>query len=97
MDQRRILHGTTLIYKIVKGLAPSYLSDRIKHHSDFHNHNTRNREALVLNKNKTSKKANSFFGIIPKQYNTLLNDNINISNVSLTTFKNKCKKHLLNT
>ena len=97
MDQRRILHGTTLINKIVKGLAPSYLCDRIKHHSDFHNHNTRNREALVLNKNKTSKKANSFFGTIPKQYNTLLNDNINISNVSLTTFKNKCKKFLLNT
>lgn len=96
MDQRRILHSTTLMRKIVKGIAPSYLSDRIKHHSDLHNHNTRNREALVLNKNKSSKKANSFFGTIPKQYNILLNKNTNILNVSITTFKKKCKQHLLN-
>ena len=96
MDQRRILHGTTLMNKIVQGLAPSYLTNRVKHNSDFHNHNTRNRKELVLNKNKSAKRANSFFGTIPKQYNIFLRDDINISNASLITFKNKCKKYLLN-
>ena len=94
MDQRRIMHSATLMHKIVKGLAPSYLSDRIQHNSDVHNYNTRNRQALVLNKNKSAKKSNAFFGTIPKQYNSFLTNNPNNSNVSINTFQNNFKKHI---
>ena len=96
MDQRRILHSVTLMHKIVKGLAPCYLSNRIKRLSEVHNHNTRNRLALTINKNMTAKKSNSFFGSIPKQYN-IFSNNTDISHLTVDTFKSTCKKQLLNT
>jgi hypothetical protein len=94
MDQRMLLHSVILMHKIVKGLAPSYLSNRIKRLSEVHNHNTRNRLALTVKKNTTAKKSNSFFGAIPKQYN-IFSNNVDVSHLAIDTFKSKCKKHLL--
>ena len=93
MDDRRLLHSLTVMHKIVKKVAPSYLSNRIAQHADIHNHNTRNRLALAINNIRTAKKSNSFFGSIQKSYNTLSN-NTDISHLTVETFKNKCRKHL---
>ena len=96
MDDRRLLHSLTLMHKIVKKVAPSYLSNRIIQHADIHDHNTRNRLALAINNIRTAKKSNSFFGSIQKRYNTLSN-NSDISHLTVETFKTKCKKHLQST
>ena len=95
MDDRRTLHSLNLMHKIVKEIAPSYLTNRIKRHSEVHNHNTRNRLAFTTNNIKTAKKSNSFFGSIQKEYNTV-SDNMDISHLTINSFSSKCKKYLLN-
>ena len=55
MDSRRIFYSLTLMHKIVKNIEPSYLCTRIKHTSEIHNYNTRNRQALTVNHIKTAK------------------------------------------
>ena len=42
MKNRRIIHGLTIIYKILNGLAPNYLRDSFTLTSEIHNVNTRN-------------------------------------------------------
>ena len=41
MNQRRLKHGLTLIYKILHGLAPNYLRDTFTLVSEIHSVNTR--------------------------------------------------------
>ena len=96
MDNRRTLHSLTMMHKIVKKTAPTYLCCRINRHAEIHSHNTRNRLALTIGNIKSAKKANSFFGCIHKQYNTLSN-NTDISHYTTETFKDKCRKHLKTT
>ena len=93
MDKRRSLHSLTLMHKIVKQIAPSYLCKRIKRHVDIHNYQTRNRLGLAIVNIKTAKKSNSFFGSTQKLYNTVSN-NANLSALSTNAFKTKCEKYL---
>ena len=93
MNDRRSLHSLTLMHKINKHIAPSYLTTRITHHADIHNHNTRNRQGLAIANMKTAKKSNSFFGCIQKLYNNVTG-NSDFSHISVDTFKTKCKKYL---
>ena len=95
MDQRRILHSVTLMHKITKGIAPAYLQNRIKRHSDVHAYYTRNRLGLTVDRNTSAKKSNAFFGSIPKKLNEFSN-NMDISHLSIDTFKVKYKRFLLN-
>ena len=60
MDDRRMLHSLTLMHKIVKEIAPSYLNNRIKRQSEVHNYNTRSRQALTIDNIKTAKKIKLF-------------------------------------
>lgn len=95
MDERRSLHSLTLMHKIVKQIAPSYLCTRIKQHVDIHNYRTRNRLGLAITNMKTAKKSNSFFGSIQKLYNSV-SGNLDMSNFSINVFKTKCEKYLVN-
>ena len=95
MNNRRIVHSLSMLYKIINKLAPEYLYRRIATRSSFHNHNTRIRLALDVRNVRSSKKKNSFFINIPKLYNEI-SLHLELPCKTILTFKNKCKKYYLN-
>ena len=60
VDQMLRLRDTTMAFKCLKGLAPSYLSDRFIKRSDIYNRNTRNKNLLQIPKNCSSAGQRSF-------------------------------------
>ena len=94
MKSRRLLHSLTLMFKIQNNKAPVYLRKRIKRHNDTHNHFTRNRLNIDPPFARTKLRSMSYFVFISKKYNELAKK-IDINNISLNTFKIRCKKYLL--
>jgi len=94
MKNRRWLHSLTLMFKIQNNKAPVYLRKRIKRHNDTHNHFTRNRLNIDPPFARTKLRSMSYFVFISKKYNELVKK-IDINNISLNTFKIRCKKYLL--
>ena len=94
MQSRRLLHSLTMMFCIKNDLAPSYLCDRLTLQRNIHDHNTRNCNNIRAPIARTNMRAMSFFVYITNKFNDLSN-RLPISNISLTTFKNKYKKHLL--
>lgn len=94
MKNRRIKHGLTMIYKILNGLAPNYLSDAFTLTNQIHNVNTRRvNNSIWINKSITSKihrKAYTFY--MSKIYNNLP-ENIKQS-VSVNSFKHAIKSYI---
>ena len=93
MNERRLLHGLTLMHKINKKLAPTYLIDRIKHNADFHSYNTRNRRNITTERCNTTTRKNSFFPYFSKLYNEVTSTN-HMPNLSIVTFKKHVKDYL---
>ena len=96
MENRRLLHSLTMMFRIKNGHAPSYLSERITRHADIHEHNTRNRNNILAPFARSNMRAMSFFVFITKKFNDLSNF-IKTTGVTLGTFRTNCKKHLLKT
>ena len=94
MKNRRLLHSLCLMYRIKHKQAPMYLCNRIKSHSDTHEHFTRFRSNIDPPFAKSKRRSMSFFIYISKLFNNL-RKHIDIENISLYTFKVKCKKYLL--
>ena len=94
MNERRSLHGLTLIHKINIGQAPTYLCQRIIHHNEIHNYNTRNRQNIINERTWTVKRQMSFFPKFIKLYNEISKE-FNVKDISVTTFKKKSKNYLL--
>ena len=95
MKQRRVQHGLTMIYKILNGHAPHYLSDTFTLTNEIHNVNTRRAHSTIwINKQAKSKlhrKSYSFY--MAKIYNTLPE---NLQNaVSTDSFKKSLKRFIL--
>ena len=95
MQDRRLLHCFTLMFKIVRNIAPGYLCSRITYHNQVHNYNTRNKNDILAPFARTRYKALSYFIEISKKFNTISRF-IDIAEISLLTFKLKCKKYLIN-
>lgn len=96
MKQRRIKHGLTMIYKILNGLAPYYLSDSFTLTSEIHNVNTRNaaKSSIWISKGSTSKlHRKSYTCYMAKIFNNLP-ENIQKS-VSVNSFKQAIKVYIL--
>ena len=96
MENRRIMHGLTLMHKIRTGESPEYLANRINIHSDIHNYNTRGRHNIAVQRVNTAARSGSFFISISKLYNETLNyfcSNI-LDKISVDTYKKKCKAYL---
>ena len=95
MKNRRIMHGLTIIYKILNGLAPNYLRDSFTLTSEIHNVNTRTAQnSTYINEGSTSKlhrKSYTFY--MAKIYNGLP-ENIKKS-VSVNAFKNAIRKFIM--
>ena len=98
MENRRKLHALILMHKISIGVAPEYLSEKIVRHLDLHDYNTRGRDNIAVQRVNTSIRSNTFFIYISKLYNDIIptrNEN-NLPKMSVTSFKLKCKKYLVN-
>ena len=93
MKNRRMLHSLTLMYKIQIKKAPNYLCDRITL-QDTHGHFTRNRMNINVPFAKSKIRSMSFFIFICKKFNELPSA-ITRNNLSINTFRIKCRKHLL--
>ena len=94
MKSRRMLHSLCLMFKIKNRKAPAYLCERIRTHSNMHAHFTRNRLNIDPPFARTKLRSMSYFIHISKKFNEL-SQNINTINISLVTFKFKCKKYML--
>ena len=94
MQDRRLLHALSMMFRIKNGTAPSYLCDRITRQSDIHSHNTRNRDNITTPFARTNMRAHSFFVHTSKKFNHV-SKNIKVTGVSLLSFKSNCRKYLL--
>ena len=74
MKQRRELHSLTMMYKILHGLAPNYLSDLFSYQNEIHNVNTRgssDHQVWIDKSIKSKIHRDSFRYHTPCQYNKL--------------------------
>ena len=94
MEERRTVHGLTTMHKIVKKIAPSYLSSKLKFHNNLHNYNTRNKNNIVISVCKTAMCNKSYFPTFSKLYNTVA-DSKNNTDVSVDTFRKYAKKFVV--
>ena len=94
MKDRRLLHCLTLVFKITKNIAPIYLSDRINYRNSLHNYNTRRRNEIITPLARSSIRSKSFFVDVINHFNEFSRV-IDVSNLSIATFRDKCVKYLL--
>ena len=89
MNQRRLKHGLTLIYKILHGLAPNYLRDTFTLVSEIHSVNTRtsNNNIWIKKNTKTKLHRNSYTFEMANIYNKIPEDIKN--SVSVISFQKK--------
>lgn len=95
MNQRRVKHGLTLIYKILHGLAPNYLLDSFTLVNQIHNVNTRRANSCIyINKNISSKIHRKAYTFEMSQIYNNIPEDIRQSK-SVDIFKNKIGDLLL--
>ena len=82
MNQRRLKHGLTLIYKILHGLAPNYLRDTFTLVSEIHSVNTRTSNNNIWIKKKIQK-LNSIVTLTLSKWQTFI---IKSQRISKTLF-----------
>ena len=86
LAQRREKHKLTFMYKIVNGLSPLYLSDRLPTNTPM-TYNLRNENDTSVPRCRTMMRQNSFFPATIALWNSL---DISIRNASsISQFKNK--------
>ena len=95
MSNKRMLHGLTLMFKILHDKAPKYLCDRLSFHRDIHDYNTRNKHAIRPKMAKSKMRSMSFFIFFSNKLNET-REYFDLAGMSLYTFKKKCKQYLLN-
>ena len=94
MENRRLLHSLTMMFRIKNNFAPSYLCERITCHSEIHNYNTRNKHNIMTPFARTNMRTMSYFIYTSNKFNEITKK-IKTSGISLNTFKKNCKKYLL--
>ena len=91
MEERRTVHGLTMMHKIVNNVAPTYLTNKIRYHNNIHSYNTRNKNKIVVGISQTASYDRSFFPTFSRLYNDL-NSVKNCSTSSITTIKKHAKQ-----
>ena len=94
MHDRRLLHSLTLMFKITKSIAPIYLTDRVRFRNSLHAYNTRRKNNIVIPFARTRMRVMSYFIEIANIFNDFINV-VEVSNISVSSFKNKCRKYLI--
>ena len=91
MEERRTVHGLTMMHKIVNNVAPTYLTNKIRYHNNIHSYNTRNKNKIAVGISRTASYDRSFFPTFSRLYNDL-NSVKNCSTSSITTIKKHAKQ-----
>ena len=94
MEGRVKSHSLTLMHKTVKKVAPKYLTDKLSYRLDIHNHNTRQRNTLNIQRLHTARKNNTFFVKTVRDYNILTGNGTVTSQDSISSFKSKTTRNL---
>ena len=89
MEDRRLHHSLSLMFKITKNIAPIYLSNRISYRNTLHNHNTRHKNDIVIPFARSRIRSLSFFIYIANKFNQFSNC-VDICGISVPSFKAKC-------
>ena len=93
MNKMRDTQSLTLMHKIKGNLAPHYLTSRLVSQGNHHQHRTRAANNIFISRFKTNYGKNRFFCRVAKQYNELC-ALLEISpSLSVSSFKEKIKKH----
>ena len=95
MEERRTVHGLTMMHKIVNNIAPTYLTSKIRYHNNLHNYNTRNKNKIVVGISRTATYDRSFFPTFSRLYNDL-NAVKNSSEFSVSTIKSHARQFVIN-
>lgn len=93
INQRIKYNVLVMIFKMIKGLLPKYLSDNLIFTNEIHNVRTRQENQLRIPKFNTEFARKNVFVIGLKMYNDLPK-NIKESN-SLNQFKQKCSEYVM--
>lgn len=71
IKQRILLRTLQFVYKMKKGILPTYLSDKIRYVRDVHDHNTRGKDNLYVERHCSSIAGRSLFCRGLKEFNNL--------------------------
>ena len=94
MEQRRLLHMSCLIQKILKTNTPAYLRDLMIYRREVHNVEVRNNNMLCIPQHKTEFYKNGFRYQAAHIFNKMVYFHIETT-VSTTFFKKKAKNFIL--
>ena len=95
MAARTKYHGLTQLHKIITMKVPIYLSNKITYRYNIHSRNTRSRTLINIKRLKKTIKNGSFFHKTAIDYNELLSAKVIKTDMTLSSFKHKCKTYLL--
>jgi len=92
MVDRRFLHISCFIHKVVIFKTPPYLSRRISYRTDVHNLNLRHRGLISIPRHSSALFKRSFSYLVPSIYNGIP---AGFTSLSPLSFKIKLRTHLL--
>ena len=95
MDNRRNLHSLSLMHKITNNKAPTYLCSKIRYRNAIHRHNTRGNIMLHIPAYRNTYGRDRFFRKVAQSYNRTMALNDFSPNMSISNFKKKLKRHLI--
>ena len=95
IENRTKYHGLSQMHKIIKGLAPPYLMERLTFRDDIHDHNTRHQNFIDIRRLNKAVKDGAFFVKTAKDYNDLLQRKIVNKDMTISIFKRHCYKYIL--
>ena len=87
------VRDVTLLYKIINGLVPAYLANKIRKRSDVHSYSTKHKDQLHSPFCRTTTAQRSFFYRSINIWNSL---SYSTNSESLSNFKNNIKRKLFN-
>ena len=95
IENRTKYQGLSQMHKIIKGIAPPYLIERLSFRDDIHNYNTRHQHFIQIRRLKKAVKNGAFFVKTARDYNDLLQQKVINKDMTIPVFKRRCYKYLL--
>lgn len=93
VKQQIIFRTLLFIFKIANGLAPKYLSDKIKYRQQIHNRNLRGAGTIAVTAANKACSQNALFYKGIQLFNAIPNEIRKVDSIKL--FENKLKNYVL--
>ena len=95
MENRRTLHSATLMHKITRRKAPTYLCSKICYRNAIHLHNTRGNSKLHIPIYRRLFGRDRYFRKVAHAYNNFMDLDGFSQDMSIDNFKKKLKRYLI--